>query len=476
MSNSDFDSLDTISKISLAETVLEGSEFGKYKELVGSSKLSGTQKAHFRRLNIKVKRAFDDRQKAKFESPVKPSQSALESSGNGVDVKASPAVSADISNSAQSEAAKTEVVADTDVTKKEADSTTSMVGGIDSEKVVATASFATQYTFTNTGRTVKAEFVEIQPANFDKVGIHPLNPRKQEGLTEASLSDILPSIKLKGISHPGYSFFVEGKDLLADSSRRFKSAGIAKKPLPLIRILEPCTDEEVQSLIDEVDTQLKLSRYEEGLKYKDVFLALGGSYKDTYAHFNVLPEKESTVRRSLIAACLDDRLYELFPDRYCISASAYEKLNQQTDKAMAKFSDSEDPIKSWLDAANSLSEKPTYKSPFSSVDEYIASGDSDLVTKAIQKAVGSYRQDVLRYLDQPFKKTDDEKAAAGTWEEKVLGDKQNKCSIVRYNKVKREYNLQMRKASPKEVAALDYFLERLGDKDFLQQFETIKEK
>lgn len=457
MSNPNFDSLDIISKISLAETVLEGSEFGKYKELVSSSKLSGTQKAHFRRLNIKVKRAFDEQHKADLEAAVRQPQSAIVSTSVIEDKPVSPTAT---TVTAQNDAPKQ---VSSDSGKLEED-----------DKSVAIASFATQYTFTNTGRTVKAEFVVIQPEDFDKVRIHPLNPRKQEGLTEASLSDILPSIKLKGISRPGYSFFVEGEDLLADSSRRFKSAEIAKKPLPLIRILEPCTNEEVESLISEVDSQLKLSRYEEGQKYKDVFLALGKSYKDTYAHFNVLPEKESSVRRSIIAACLDERLYELFPDRYCISASAYEKLNQLTDKAMSKFSDSDDPIKSWLDAANSLSEKPTYQSPFSSVDEYTASADSDLVTKAIQKAVGAYRQEVLKYLAQPFKKTDDEKASSGSWEEKVIGDKQNKCSIIRYNKVKREYKLQMRKASSKEVAALDFFLDRLSDTDFLSQFEHFK--
>ncbi|MDN2483917.1 hypothetical protein [Vibrio agarivorans] len=467
MGNSDFDSLDMISKLSLAEKVLDAQAFGQYKELAGSSRLTGTQKALFRRLSIEVKRTLEAEQKATLESPVEPSQSIQVDSGNTVDEQGSPAVSTGRGNSVQSETDKPEIVVATDAT----------IGDVtDSETVVSAASFSTQYTFTNTGRTVKAEFVVIQPEHFHKVRIHPLNPRKQEGLTEASLSDILPSIKFKGISRPGYSFFVEGKDLLADSSRRFKCADIAKKPLPLIRILEPCTDEEVQSLIDEVDSQRQLSRYEEGLKYKDVFLALGKSYKDTYAHFNVLPEKESSVRRSIIAACMDERLYELFPDRYCISASAYEKLNQQTDKAMTKFSDSEDPIKSWLDAANSLSEKPTYKSPFSSVDDYTTSADSEFVTKAIQKALGAYRQEVLKYLDQPLKKTDDEKAAEGTWVETVVGDKQNKCSIIRYNKVKREYNLKMRKASPKEVAALDYFLERLGDKEFLQQFDRLKEK
>jgi ParB family chromosome partitioning protein len=115
------------------------------------------------------------------------------------------------------------------------------------------------------GKQAAFELVTIEPLKIaSDTEVLATNERDQELLNRTSLSDILPSVEQEGQVTPAIGYYVDGKIVVIEGSRRRMSCLLAKKPF-LVYVTESALSGEQAKNISVIGNKYRvLSLYERG--------------------------------------------------------------------------------------------------------------------------------------------------------------------------------------------------------------------
>ncbi|MCG3883716.1 ParB N-terminal domain-containing protein [Photobacterium leiognathi] len=193
-----------------------------------------------------------------------------------------------------------------------------------------------KYTLSD-GREFEAERIVIPFADIkSKTRVHILNDRNQDALSEFSVSDILPSIRINGVRIEG--IVLEANDgiyELLDCSRRSFACQIAERDLPVwvIKNSDQLSQTDLREIIKSTELQKPLSYRERGKRYARV--KQEQNYKSNAEIAKYLGLGEETVRKCVVAYSVDLNLVKVFPDYEGIPNGYYNKLKKLQAKLSA---------------------------------------------------------------------------------------------------------------------------------------------
>ncbi|EKA5635913.1 chromosome partitioning protein ParB [Vibrio navarrensis] len=186
--------------------------------------------------------------------------------------------------------------------------------------------------------TAKREVVAANDIE-SKTGIHPLNPRNQDGLTLEAVRDILLSITENGVNQEGVAIKCPetGKYLLLDASRRRFCCIHSRVDLPLWVIQSDVTDEQALKIIND-SQEVKRWSYPEHAAYLLV-IAQRKQINVEEAKIEDLAQAlgmgRESLRKRLEAYNVSRNIIEVFVDFEGIPNSFYSKL-AKFEKALVK--------------------------------------------------------------------------------------------------------------------------------------------
>ncbi|MGR5310833.1 chromosome partitioning protein ParB (plasmid) [Photobacterium damselae subsp. damselae] len=245
----------------------------------------------------------------------------------------------------------------------------------------------------------------------EKTSIHELNPRCQASLSLDSVRDILPSIEAEGVYTEGVAIKdSDGIYQLIDSSRRRYCCLTVCKDLPLWVIDGDVSRDDLLSFIDTTQSVKRLSYRELGMNYQSIMVDNALTKLEELADY--LSIGRETCRKRLVAASIDQKLINVFPDCEGIPNTFYAKL-AKIEKSLIK--DSQD------------------------IDQFIESVISDFVADNLP--VEDKQKLILKEMEEklPNKKT------KNTWTTKVLADFEDKNTYakVMYSNDKRGLKIEL---------------------------------
>lgn len=182
------------------------------------------------------------------------------------------------------------------------------------------------------GRSVTFTLKVIPAAEIaQRVSVWGNNERLQDHLTETSLADILPSMRLDGQDVPAYGREIDGGAIeAADGSRRRMAAILA--PCDYLIWVADLSDLEMDHFTKIGNQYLPPSAYERGCRYKR--LLNEGAFKNQRELGDAEGVSHKIIGRCLQAASLPSEIINLFPRLNDLSARSGETLAKNRNSHM----------------------------------------------------------------------------------------------------------------------------------------------
>ncbi|MFC5079656.1 Virulence regulon transcriptional activator VirB [Vibrio thalassae] len=252
--------------------------------------------------------------------------------------------------------------------------------------------------FTLDGEEIICDLVKIAPAEIEeKTEVHPDNGRSQDDLTDASIADILPSIKASGQNtFPGIGHYLEnGKIQVVDSSRRRMACIKAGSVYSIFVARRTLTLPEARKLADISRLTKSLSSREYGVELLKI--QERNPQLDTLEQLaEYVGRPLETVRVQTSAAKIPEALIAQFPEHSMMTFVEFKDLvshvggiERESFKALGKFRKSrqKNADNELLRAEYDKKRQQWVESKLEAVIKALEENDGDLKTKlAVMKA------------------------------------------------------------------------------------------
>lgn len=206
-------------------------------------------------------------------------------------------------------------------------------------KTADTAKVITKKVIFSDGSIVEAVRKIIPHAELQEYDVAPGNRRNKKALTTASVADILPGIRAKGITEETYTYVSkDNKKVIAEGSRRFFAANIAGADVPTWEFVEPLTLAQGEELSRESDQGKRLhSLRENALSLETICIENElTSMPQLLKHFKLsnTDANRTSYRRAMSAATISIDLLSLFHDYEGLSLRRFNELESIQKNAL----------------------------------------------------------------------------------------------------------------------------------------------